>query len=336
MSISFTIEAFDKTRSWRRRGKLTTDHGVIHTPAVIPYTQRGFVNPLTNEELIATGCQAMGTNVLPFSVQPGMEALKVVGGLQSFLNWPLPLISFINYFPEMKKVKKNAGRLGVRYIDPDTMAQKRLTSSEADQWQSIGSADLQLPLFQNANYYAPVNDLTTALQLNLAWRNQSQSDVAVITGAGLRQLRQQSVKNLDDYSSLLISELPSDNLSEWQRIVNETVKMLPSNRLRLIVADDNLEIRAALNAGVDIILSADPIERAHRAEAYQKNGFLKFRHQQYANDQKRLTISGHQEVSYSYLHYLAHLRSDLIDHILGIYNWSWLNHQVDLFRQAIN
>lgn len=336
MSISFTIEASDKTAPWRRRGKLTTDHGLVHTPVVIPYTQRGFVSPLTNEELIAAGCQAMGTNVLPFSVQPGMETLKVAGGIQPFVNWTLPLISFVNYFPEMKKVKKNAGQLGVRYIEPDTMAQKRLTSNEADQWQIIGGADLQLPLFQNLNYYAPVNDLTTALQLNLEWRNQSQSDVAVITGAGLRHLRQQSVKSLDSYSSALISELPSDNQNEWQRIVNETVKMLPSNLLRLIIADDSFEIQAALNAGVDIILTADPIERAHRAEAYQKAGLLKFRHQQYATDQEKLTICDHLQVTHSYLHYLAHLRSDLIDHILGIYNWNWLNDQVDLFRQAIN
>lgn len=333
--INFVIEDTDNYQQHQRRGQILTPHGVIHTPAVLPLTNRGMVNPLDNQELMDSGCQGMAVTLLPLFVQPGEETIQSVGGLGKFLNWSLPLISLVDEFPPMSKVKKNAGQLGVRYVEPYTKAQKRLTRLMAHQLQEIGQADIQLPLYQSADYYAPVNDLTTALQLNLIWQAQSKSAFGVVTGAGLHQLRQQSIQHLQKQQGVLISELPADDQEEWQRIVKETVQMLTPSQLRIVIAQNGDEIHDALQAGIDLILTADPIERAHRGEVYQESGLIKLGYEQYADDQQTLKINDHLSVTYAYLHYLIHQQSDLTDHLLGLYNWTWLNRQVAHFRQQI-
>lgn len=316
-----------------RQGMIETDCGQIKTPAVVPLARRGLVSPLSSRELLRSGCQALGVDLLTLTVQPGQEVLRSAGTVASFLNWPGPVISFVQRFTVMKKVKKNAGELGVRYIEPYTNAHKRITGAKAWSLQKSAGTEIALPLFQEADYFAPVDDLQTALSLNLQWQQQGESDWGVLTGAGLHKLRLKSYTSLQTKSGFLITELPDDD-AEWYRIVKATIDLLPEQKLRIVVANTNQQVGMALAAGVDLILTAVPIEMAHRGEAYSEQAILKFGHEEYQHSSLELTINDQQSVKFAYLHYLNHLQDPLGDHLLGLHNWAWLNKQVATCREV--
>lgn len=336
MGITFEIHQVSSTNRHVRNGVLHTDDGNIQTPTVVPYGRNGLVSPLTSNELVQTGCQALAIDALPLSIRPGKKALQSSTTVRDFLDWSRPVISFVDHFPVMEKVKKNAGQLGVRYREPYTGAHKRITGDQAHQLQKKLRATVQLPLFQNADYYAPVDDLQTAVQLNAQWQEQSHSEWGVITGAGLKQLRQSSYQQIGNKKGYLITNLPDNDSMEWQRIVNEVVNLLPNDQPRMIVATSNEQISLALLAGVDMIISAVPIDMAHQGLTYSADGIKKISQEQYQADQQPIIINDQNQVSLSYLHYLNHLHSPLGDHLLGLRNWQWLNSYMNALRSNIN
>lgn len=307
-----------------RCGVLNTNHGSIKTPTVLPYAKRGTVSPLTPAELIEVGCQGMAVDLLPFIVHPGVEAIQAAGSLHQFLQWSRPLISLVADLPDMIKVKKNAVELGVRYVEPYTKANKRLTGQQAWQLQRLGQADMAVPLFQNANYYAPVDDLKLATELNLNWQSQAKSDWGVVSGAGLRSLRQCFIQELGPKDGYFITNLPKEP-TEWRRIVREVVSLLPSGAVRMLIAKDDWQVMAAIQLGIDVILTASPIERAHRGDTFVGDQVLHVGHERYRDDQRLLSLPNGEAMTFAYLHYLNHLQDQVADHFLGLNNLWWIN-----------
>ncbi|WP_295729895.1 tRNA-guanine transglycosylase [uncultured Limosilactobacillus sp.] len=334
MENQFKIEPQSLVMKSLRRGKLTTAHGVIQTPAVIPFAKRGMVSPLTMAELMKVGCQGLAVSALPLMVHPGENVIKMLGSFHNFLQWERPLLSTIADFDEMKKVKKNAGELGIRYEEPYTRAHLRLTAEQAMTIQTNGQADVQLPMYQTPSYYAPVDDLKMALDLNLQWQKQANSEWGIVVGAGLKSLRQDCIKLLDHKNGYLIANLPNDR-DEWRRIVKEVCSLLPPQSLRMLIAVDYWQIQEALSLGIDIVISAAPIEDAHRGEVYSATGLDKISYEQFRSSSKKMTTGVGQRVTYAYLHYLHLQHNPLGDHYLGLNNWWWINQLTGELRRAI-
>src|SRR5436309_4455774 len=70
-----------------RHGRLTTAHGVIHTPAFMPIGTQGTVKAVMPRELREMKAQIILGNTYHLFVRPGMETVKHFGGLHKFMNW---------------------------------------------------------------------------------------------------------------------------------------------------------------------------------------------------------------------------------------------------------
>ena len=156
----------------------------------------------------------------------------------------------------------------------------------------------------------------------------------MVVGAGLRALRSHCITELGDKCGYLIADLP-DEPEEWYRIVKETCELLPKDRPRMIIASDSWQIFAALRSGVDIVITASPMEAAHHGELYTVTGACRIGHEKYQDDSRLITVHSTTQVTYAYLHYLNHQRDPLADHYLGLNNWSWINSFAKQLRDAI-
>ncbi|MEA3360111.1 MAG: tRNA guanosine(34) transglycosylase Tgt [Thermodesulfobacteriota bacterium] len=76
-----------------RAGNLVTSHGSIETPSFVPVGTLAAVNPLSTEELLSIGTQAIIANAFHLHLQPGEEIIKEIGGLHRFMGWKRPLIT---------------------------------------------------------------------------------------------------------------------------------------------------------------------------------------------------------------------------------------------------
>ena len=88
----FELLATDPT-SRARRGRLTTGHGVIETPAFMPVGTQGTVKAVSPRELRELDAQIILGNTYHLFVRPGLEVIRHFGGLHQFMNWPGPILT---------------------------------------------------------------------------------------------------------------------------------------------------------------------------------------------------------------------------------------------------
>jgi queuine tRNA-ribosyltransferase len=76
-----------------RRGRLTTRHGVIETPAFMPVGTQGSVKAVSPQELHGLHAQIILGNTYHLFVRPGLEVIRHFGGLHRFMNWDGPILT---------------------------------------------------------------------------------------------------------------------------------------------------------------------------------------------------------------------------------------------------
>src|SRR5438477_6092288 len=76
-----------------RRGRLTTPHGVIQTPAFMPIGTQGTVKAVSPRELRELNAHIILGNTYHLFVRPGLEVIKHLGGLHKFMNWNGPILT---------------------------------------------------------------------------------------------------------------------------------------------------------------------------------------------------------------------------------------------------
>ena len=76
-----------------RRGRLTTAHGVVETPAFMPIGTQGSVKAVSPRELRELNAQIILGNTYHLFVRPGIEVVRHFDGLHKFMNWDGPILT---------------------------------------------------------------------------------------------------------------------------------------------------------------------------------------------------------------------------------------------------
>ena len=92
MQKTFELLATDRY-SKARRGRLTSAHGVIDTPAFMPVGTQGSVKGVSPRELRELHAQIVLGNTYHLFVRPGLDVIKHFGGLHNFMNWNGPILT---------------------------------------------------------------------------------------------------------------------------------------------------------------------------------------------------------------------------------------------------
>ena len=84
MAISFELLARD---GMARRGRLTTPHGVVETPAFMPVGTLGTVKGLLPDQVRDAGASMVLANTYHLHLRPGDDRVARLGGLHRFMAW---------------------------------------------------------------------------------------------------------------------------------------------------------------------------------------------------------------------------------------------------------
>ncbi|MGH7246207.1 MAG: tRNA guanosine(34) transglycosylase Tgt [Candidatus Levyibacteriota bacterium] len=85
-SFSFQILHTDK-KSAARTGKITTTHGTVDTPTLVPVGTKASIKSLTPQDLNEIGVQILFGNTYHLHLRPGEEIVKTFGGLGQFMHY---------------------------------------------------------------------------------------------------------------------------------------------------------------------------------------------------------------------------------------------------------
>src|SRR5438046_8806083 len=125
MSLGFDLLGTD---GLARRGRLTTAHGTVETPAFMPVGTAGTVKAMMPQSVAETGAEIVLGNTFHLMLRPGAERVAKLGGLHKFMNWPGPLLTDSGGFQVMSRAELRTVRAaGVHSRSPFDGSEHRLT-----------------------------------------------------------------------------------------------------------------------------------------------------------------------------------------------------------------
>ena len=126
--------------------KISTPHGIVHTPAFMPVGTRAFVNHLTPPELRSSGTQIiLGGNTYHMLVHPGLKFIQDNGGMHALMAWEGPMLTDSGGYQVFSLTRAGLCRVdekAVRFKHPGTGQFIHLTPQKAIETQKITGADI--------------------------------------------------------------------------------------------------------------------------------------------------------------------------------------------------
>jgi len=110
-----------------RRGRLTTPHGTIETPAFVVVGTQATVKSLQPEEVAQLGAEAVLCNTYHLYLRPGADLVAELGGLHRFMGWDGPMFTDsggYQVFSLGSGIEHGIGKVVGMFPDEDTKSRK--------------------------------------------------------------------------------------------------------------------------------------------------------------------------------------------------------------------
>jgi queuine tRNA-ribosyltransferase len=320
--FSFTLK---KTDGAARRGEIVTPHGKVQTPAFMPVGTQATVKGLMPEAVAATGAEIVLGNTYHLMLRPGAERIAALGGLHTFMHWPLPILTDSGGFQVMSLSElRKLDEKGVTFRSHLDGAMVELSPERAIEIQALLGADISMQLDECLKLPAPREEITRAMQLSLRWAVRSKRAFegraregyalfGIVQGGDVQGLRQVSARALVDigFEGYAIGGLAvGEPQAVMLKIVAETAPMLPAERPRYLMGvgtpDDLMQ---AVARGIDMFDCVLPTRNGRHGVAFTRFGAINLANARHANDARPLDVeSAHpaaRTYSRAYLHHLT-------------------------------
>ncbi len=344
MSVGFDLLGGDGAA---RRGRLTTAHGTVETPAFMPVGTVGTVKAMLPESVAATGAGIVLGNTYHLMLRPGAERVARLGGLHKFMNWPGPILTDSGGFQVMslsglRKLTED----GVTFQSHLDGSAHELTPERSIEIQHLLDSNITMCLDECTPFPATHEAAVASMRLSMRWARRCRDAFAERDGYGLFGIVQGGVyPDLRAESAAALTGIGFDGyavgglaVGEGQetmlQVLDATVPALPGDRPRYLMGvgrpDD---IVAAVSRGIDMFDCVMPTRSGRTAQAFTRNGTLNLRNARHADADIPLDADcacpACRSYSRAYLHHLTRAKE-----ILGpmLLTWHNLQHYQDLMR----
>ncbi len=309
--FSFGISHAPGDERMMRVGKISTPHGVIHTPAFIPVATAAAMKALTVDMMDELGAQAMLSNAYHLYLQPGHSLIEQAGGLGRFENWRKPTFTDSGGF-QVLSLGSGYKKVISMQSDEATVAEKstrhafvdengvnfkshrdgsihRFTPEISMQIQHALGADICFAFDELTSLADPKKYQEEALARTHAWAKRSidefrrlqgadaerpyQALFGVLQGANYEDLRRDTAKYLRTLGFDGFGIGGAIEKSQLGEIVRWVNEELPANKPKhLLGISEPDDIFTAIEMGVDTFDCVSPTRVARNAAFYTRDG----------------------------------------------------------------
>ncbi|HEC90169.1 MAG TPA: tRNA guanosine(34) transglycosylase Tgt [Alphaproteobacteria bacterium] len=299
MSIGFEILAGDGVA---RRGRLTTRHGKVETPAFMPVGTNATVKAMTPGDVAATGAGIILGNTYHLMLRPGAERVAALGGLHEFMNWPGPILTDSGGFQVMslanlRKINDN----GVTFRSHIDGSSYELTPERSVEIQNLLDADITMAFDECTPFPAGRQAVAASMRLSMRWAERSKKAFQERDGYGLFGINQGGVfDDLRALSAAALSDIGFDGyaigglaVGEGRettfRILEATTPLLPSERPRYLMGVGKpADLVGAVMRGVDMFDCVLPTRSGRTSQAFTRRGQVNLRNARHRDDPRPL------------------------------------------------
>jgi queuine tRNA-ribosyltransferase len=167
-----------------RRGRLTTAHGAIETPAFMPVGTQGSVKGVSPRELRELNAQIILGNTYHLFVRPGLDVIKHFGGLHNFMNWDGPILTDSGGYQifSLAKLRKITDD-GVEFQNHVDGARAFISPEIATEIQALLGSDIAMALDECVPYPCEYDYAAQSTEMTTRWAKRCKAVVsAVLSG----------------------------------------------------------------------------------------------------------------------------------------------------------
>jgi queuine tRNA-ribosyltransferase len=171
VSIQFQIEAASGPA---RAGKVITPHGTVETPVFMPVGTLASVKGISQDILEELGVEILLANTYHLYLRPGVDQVRQLGGLHSFMAWPRAILTDSGGFQVFSlndlRVVTEEGVTFRSHLDGSS----HFLSPESAMEAQIGlGADIIMAFDECTEYPADNGRMRKSTELTLRWAERS-------------------------------------------------------------------------------------------------------------------------------------------------------------------
>lgn len=372
LTQTFRFEIIHESKKSRARvGKIYTPHGVINTPNFVAVGTNGTLKAIDNECVMQIGLELMFCNTYHLLLQPGTDVIKEAGGLHSFINRSLPIITDSGGFQvfslayggvtsELKSSGAKSAEGHVLKITEDGVLFRSyrdgkkflLTPETSIQAQKDLGADIIIPFDELPPYHMKREELVKSLHRTHRWEvrslahhlksPQDQAMYAVIHGGVDQALRDESVAFLSEhpFDGFAIGGSMGKTKNEMFEMLSKTTPNLPKEKPNhLLGIADLTSLESCIPLGIDTFDSSYPTKAARHGTLLTEKGPLKITKSSLANHfgpiEEGCKCPTCKKTSVAYLNHLFKAHEPISLTLASIHNLYFMVNYMRKIREAI-
>ena len=364
VSYSFDVfELFAQDRQTKaRRGRLTTAHGMIETPAFMPVGTQGTVKAVTPRELRELKAQVVLGNTYHLFVRPGLDVIKNFSGLHKFMSWDGPILTDSGGYQifSLAKLRKITAE-GVHFQNHIDGTPAFISPEIAMEIQAALGSDIAMVLDEcppwpcERDYAARSAEMTTrwakrckevasASSRCLAKNHRQDADATqlvfgIVQGATFDDLRRQSAQAIVDldFDGYAIGGVSvGEPEEEMMRAVESSEPFLPKDKPRYAMGlGTPPQMLEMIGRGIDMFDCVLPTRLARNGTAFTSIGTLNLKNAEFTLDKTPIeedcACYACSEFSRSYIRHLIKAEEILGLRLITLHN---LHFYLDLMQRA--
>ena len=306
MAFTFQLEAKD-SESAARAGRISTAHGIVHTPVFMPVGTAASVKTLTPDELTGAGAEIILSNTYHLWLRPGVDTVARLGGLHKMMSWPGAILTDSGGFQVMSLAAlRKVSDEGVEFRSHLDGTKMMLTPEAAIRIQDGLGTDIAMSFDQLVDLPAPPEEVREAVNRTVCWaaRGLAERERLRAEGKGAMALfgiNQGGVTAAERGRCFDgLSDLPFDGFALGGLWVGEGRELglemvthdcgrFPEDRPRYLMGVGHpVDVLDAVERGVDMMDCVLPTRNARRGTVFISSGRLVVKNAAYAHDERPL------------------------------------------------
>ena len=343
-----------KNDGFARLGKIETHRGFIDTPVFMPVGTQATIKGAFISDIVKTGAQIILSNTYHLMIRPGVERIKIQGGLHQYMNCNLPILTDSGGFQVMSlsklnKIDRDIGAIFNSHID----GKKFILSPEESIKIQLGlNSDIVMVMDECPKKTNDYNLIKKSMDLSMFWAERSKKQFGsnphkalfgIVQGGLFNDLREKSVQtlkeiNFDGYAigGLAVGETQKEMFDVLEGLKN----IMPDEKPRYLMGVGTpSDILGAVSKGIDMFDCVLPTRSGRTGLAFTWQGKINIRNSEYKNDSKPLdenvTKFDLNKYSKNYLNHLFNTNEMLGSMLLTLNNINFYQELMFEIRKHI-
>ena len=340
--------------SYAREGIIETHRGIIRTPAFMPVGTQATVKACTIDDIKKTGSDIILANTYHLMIRPGVERIQNAGGLHSFMNCDLPILTDSGGFQVMSlsklnKIDREKGAIFNSHVDGKKFY---LSPEESIKIQLGLNSDIVMIMDECPKKTDDYELIKKSMELSLYWADRSKKAFGknphkalfgIVQGGLFKDLRLLSLKgllnlNFDGYAigGLAVGETQE----EMFKVLDDIKENLPENKPHYLMGVGTpSDILGAVKRGIDMFDCVMPTRSGRTGLAFTWNGRINIKNNKYQKDDSPLDENcksfSLNRYSKNYLNHLFNTNEILGSMILTLHNINFYQELMSSIRKNI-